>query len=116
MVIVRGPDKELLNKSFKVWRKSKKKQNDESEQKQKSNRNGATVYFIINSEDGNRIKIYLQVTSWVRMGDKMVGFTAIDAKGRKVKGQYEPPASARERLLLSPDMKKGIGELKYIDG
>ena len=111
MIIVRGPDRKQLNGSFKAWLKKKRRPKEEPYDDSK-----ATVCFIVNREHGDRLKIYLRINSLACMDDeKTVQFTATDNMGRKVKGHYVPPISAKERLLLSPNKYDGIGELEYID-
>lgn len=114
MIIVRGPDRKQLNGSFKACLRNKRKPKKEPELEHSHSK--ATVCFIVNREDGDRLKIYLRINSLAcRDDEKTVQFTATDIMGRKVKGQYAPPTSAKERLLLSPNKYEGIGELEYID-
>lgn len=115
MIIVRGPDRKQLNGSFKAW--LKKKRRPKEEPISGHNDSKATVCFIVNRrENDDRLKLYLRINSLACMNDeKTVQFTATDTMGRKVKGHYVPPISAKERLLLSPNEYEGIGELEYID-
>ena len=115
MVIVRGPDRKQLNGSFKACLRNKRKPKKEPESEH--SRSTATVCFIVNQErSNNRLKLYLRINSLACMDDeKTVQFTATDIVGRKVKGHYVPPASAKDRLLLSPNKYEGIGKLEYVD-
>lgn len=113
MIIVRGPDRKQLNTSFKACLRNKRKPKKEPES---GSRSKATVCFIVNQErSNNRLKLYLRINSLALDDEKTVRFTATDTAGRKVKGHYVPPISAKERLLLSPNKYEGIGKLEYVD-
>ena len=113
MIIVRGPDRKQLNGSFKASLKKKRRPKEEPISGYDDSK--ATVCFIVNREHGDRLKLYLRINSLACMDEKTVQFTATDIVGRKVKGHYVPPISAKERLLLSPNKYEGIGELEYTD-
>lgn len=102
MIIIRGPDLTLLNKSFNVYRKKTNAKRKDS------------VLFIVKMDNGKSERFYLRITSLTRNSDKTISFSAIDGSDKKYRGWYDPPKTIQARLAAPKSSSGGIGKLEAV--